>query len=210
MSDFPVYSKTGQGLISMRKLLPVIQFSHLLAAAKLESGGNAIDATAGNGNDTLFLINHLNKQSQLFVFDIQEHAIRQTKAKLMTHLSQSEFNKLSQRIHFFCTGHENMDQHVKEPIKVIMFNLGYLPGSASEVITKPYTTIKAIEKGLQLLEPNGLLSVIVYPGHDGGEEEALMVTQYIARLNSYEYGVIQYQNINKRKSPYLLAVEKKR
>lgn len=194
----------------MRKLLPVIQFSHMLVASKLQAGGNAIDATAGNGNDTLFLINHLSKSAKLYIFDIQEEAIRQTKNRLIEHLSQAEFNKLNQRLNFHCVGHEQMDQYVKDPVKAIMFNLGYLPGSPSKIITKPYTTLKAIEKSLQLLCVQGIISIILYPGHDGGEEEAEMVQHYVSRLNPYEYGVIQYNHINKSKSPYLIAVEKKR
>jgi len=194
----------------MRKVLPVIQFSHMLVAAKLEAGGNAIDATAGNGNDTLFLINHIGKNSKLFVFDIQEDAIQQTKNKLSESLSQADYNKLNQRLNFFCTSHEHIDQYVNEPVKVIMFNLGYLPGSLSGIITKPYTTLKAIKKGLQILLPQGLMSIVLYPGHEGGEEEAELVSSYLSSLNSYEYGVLQYKHINKKKSPFLIAVEKKR
>jgi hypothetical protein len=194
----------------MRKVLPVIQFSHMLVAAKLEAGGNAIDATAGNGNDTLFLINHLGKNSKLYVFDIQENAIQQTKNKLLENLTQADYNKLNQRLNFFCTSHEHIDQYVKEPVKVIMFNLGYLPGSLSGIITKPYTTLQAIKKGLQLLSSQGLMSIVLYPGHEGGEEEVELVTNYLSSLNSYEYGVLQYKNINKKKSPFLIAVEKKR
>ncbi|OEF96018.1 tRNA (mnm(5)s(2)U34)-methyltransferase [Desulfuribacillus alkaliarsenatis] len=194
----------------MRKLLPVIQFAHLLAASKLQSGGNAIDATAGNGNDTLFLINHLSKNSKLYIFDIQEDAIRQTKQRLHEHLTQADFNKLNQRLFFYCAGHQDMDMYVKEQVKVIMFNLGYLPGSQSKIITKPYTTLNALKKGLKLLLPNGLVSIILYPGHDGGQEEADLVTDYVSRLNTYEFGVIQYNNINKEKAPYLIAIEKKR
>ncbi len=194
----------------MKKLLPVIQFSHMLVAAKLESGGHAVDATAGNGNDTLFLINHLSKNDKLYVFDIQEQAIQQTRNKLMEYLSQADYNKLNQRISFICTGHENIDQHVRDPVKVIMFNLGYLPGANTNIITKPYTTIKAIEKGLQLLVPQGIISIVLYPGHEGGEEEAVLVSNYVARLDPYQYGVIQYKNINKKKSPYALIVEKRR
>ena len=194
----------------MKKLLPVIQFSHMLVAAKLASGGHAVDATAGNGNDTLFLINHLSKNAKLYVFDIQEKAIQQTRSKLMEYLSQAEYNKLNQRITFVCAGHENIDQYVRDPVKVVMFNLGYLPGANTNIITKPYTTIKSIEKSLELLAPQGLISIVLYPGHEGGEEEAILVSNYVARLNPYEYGVVQYKNINKKKSPYTILVEKKR
>ncbi|OEH84786.1 16S rRNA (cytosine(1402)-N(4))-methyltransferase [Desulfuribacillus stibiiarsenatis] len=194
----------------MRKLLPVIQFSHQLVATKLQSGGHAVDATAGNGNDSLFMLNHMKKNAHLYIFDIQEQALNNTKEKIIHKFGTQEIINANRKIHFLCTGHENLKRHVHSKVKVIMFNLGYLPGSDVSIITKPNTTLEAIESGLELLETSGLISVVLYPGHDGGDKEANLVSEYVTKLNSYDYGVILYKQMNKEKSPFFIGIEKKR
>lgn len=55
------------------------QFSHeMILSVNLEDG-IFIDATAGNGYDTLFLAQHIEKDSKILAFDIQESAILQTR-----------------------------------------------------------------------------------------------------------------------------------
>ena len=61
------------------------QFSHEMILSVNLEGGIFIDATAGNGHDTLFLEQHIEKGSKILAFDIQEQAILQTRQLLQNH-----------------------------------------------------------------------------------------------------------------------------
>ena len=81
-------------------------------------------------------------------------------------------------------GHENLDHYVTEPIRAAIFNLGYLPSADKSVITKPHTTLEAIEKILDRLEVGGRLAIMIYYGHDGGdmEKDAAKIKKKLASL----------------------------
>lgn len=142
----------------MNKLLPVIAFSHKIIAEKLKLDGSAVDATAGNGNDSLFLLKNLSKNSKLYIFDIQEEAIKNTREKLNIELKESKVKYKEDKIIYLNYGHECIKNYVIEKVRVLMFNLGYLPNSKSPIITRAETTLVAIRDGLDLLLPQGLIS----------------------------------------------------
>ena len=56
-------------------------------------------------------------------------------------------------------------------IRVVTFNLGYLPGGNKELITKPETTLSALIQAYDYLTEDGIISLIVYRGHPGGQDE---------------------------------------
>ena len=58
------------------------QFSHEMILSVNLGDGIFIDATAGNGHDTLFMAQHIEKGSKILAFDIQEKAILQTRQLL--------------------------------------------------------------------------------------------------------------------------------
>lgn len=193
----------------MNKLLPVIAFSHKIIAEKLKLDGSAVDATAGNGNDSLFLLKNLSKNSKLYIFDIQEEAIKNTREKLNIELKESKVKYKEDKIIYLNYGHECIKNYVTEKVRVLMFNLGYLPNSKSPIITRAETTLVAIRDGLDLLLPQGLISIVLYPRHEGGQEEADSVVSFVEGLNANEYNVIKYININKDKAPFLILIEKR-
>ena len=53
-------------------------------------------------------------------------------------------------------------------IRLVSFNLGYLPGGDKTIITESGTTLKALEVAKDILLPGGLISLVVYVGHPGG------------------------------------------
>jgi hypothetical protein len=83
----------------------------------------------------------------------------------------------------------------------IMFNLGYLPGSDKSVITLTETTLRALSVALDLLAPRGLLTLAVYPGHEGGAQEQQAITQWAAGLSPRHYEVQLLRPINRSASP---------
>lgn len=187
----------------MSKLLgSVVKQAHHLIAKIVRPGDLVIDATAGNGFDTAFLAGVVSPGGKVFAFDIQAEAIANTKKRL-------EAENLEKAVELYCLGHEELENILKSPVKAIMFNLGYLPKGDHAIITKPSTTIKAIQDGLRLLLPGGLMTVVLYPGHPGGEVEAETVVQFLESLDSSQYTVLKLDFINRRNNgPFLVAVEK--
>lgn len=153
---------------------------------RINPGDTVIDATAGNGYDTLFLASRVGHTGRVYAFDIQERAIQSTRARI-DKAGQSAQLVLIQ------DGHQNLLQHIPVEfhgsISAIMFNLGYLPGSDHQITTQATATLQALDMACELLAPDGLISVIAYTGHDNGRLEAERVTQWVNGLPVSNYTV---------------------
>lgn len=160
-------------------------------------GDTVVDATLGNGNDTLFLM-ELVPGGRVYSFDIQALAIENFK---MSHGDKENVCLIND-------GHENIDKYVKVKPKAVMFNLGYLPGGDENIITKSETTIEALYKSLQLLSPGGIISIVSYIGHRGGQKESEEVLRLVKGLSPKEFSVMETRFINVNNAPYLLIIEK--
>jgi len=186
----------------MNRTLRATRMAHLLLNEFLNKGQTVIDATAGNGYDTLFLAQTVGKQGKVYAFDIQEQALQETKKLL------EQRNCLEQVI-LIRDSHEKMDAYVEGSAAVIVYNLGYLPGGDKRITTTPKTTINSLKKGLELLAPGGIIQVTAYPGHPGGEEEARIVEEFLTALSCPPWHVLTYKRLNgTRSAPYLLLVHK--
>jgi len=145
----------------------------------LFEGSIAIDATAGNGHDTVFLAEKIGDAGHVFAFDIQHQAIENTLMRLQE-------LKLEQRVTLIEDSHEQLQNHIPASdqglMAVIMFNLGYLPGSDKNCITRTASTLRALNQAITLLGPNSALSIMLYPGHEGGEEETNAVLNWGSKL----------------------------
>jgi len=175
--------------------------SHDFISRLVNPGDMVIDATVGNGHDTLFLANLVGDTGKVYGFDIQEKAIEKATLLLSKH-------NLTDRVSLILDGHENMEKYVQHPVRVIMFNLGYLPGGEHEIITKKETTITAFKKSLSLLATDGLLSVVIYSGHQGGAEEKLAVEAFFKAIPKNELQVVKIQHLNRlESSPYVILAQ---
>jgi hypothetical protein len=102
-----------------------------------------------------------------------------------------------------------MAHHVAGQVQVVLFNLGYRPGGDRSIITRPDTTGAALEQSLQLLSRGGIVLVTVYPGHDGGQDEQLMVERWTAGLNQQAWHCWRMAQTNVGTfAPYLFLVMK--
>lgn len=172
----------------------------------LNEGDIVIDATLGNGFDAFFLASHIGESGHLYGFDVQEKAIQQSKQLLSNkHCGQS----------LFLHGHEHMGTMIpasnRGKIKAIMFNLGWLPGSDKRIITHTATTITALEQSIMFLMQGGKLSVMAYPGHDGGKAEAAHVIQWLSQTCAQSNGLLSFEKTelpHHPSAPILLQVEK--
>lgn len=169
----------------------------------IQKGDVVIDATMGNGYDTVYLGNLVGENGKVYAFDVQEEAIISTRKKVVR-------DNMEDRVELILDGHENLDKYVKENVSCIVFNLGYLPRAKHVIITKPDTTLEAIKKGLSILRPNGIMSIAAYIGHEGGLEEKDYICKYLDNLDQKEYNVLHMQFTNQiNNPPQLILVEKK-
>jgi SAM-dependent methyltransferase len=179
-----------------------VALAHLLLHSFVRSGDLAVDATCGNGHDTLLLARLVGTHGHVWGFDIQRQAVEESRRRA------SEAG-LESQVTFLQCGHEELTQHVAAPVQVVLFNLGYLPGGDRNVITRPETTGAALEQSLQLLAPGGVVLVTVYPGHCGGDEEQSIVERWSAGLPTRIYHSWRMRQTNvSPTAPYLLLVQK--
>lgn len=176
---------------------------HSILQDHIGEGDLAIDATVGNGHDTEFLAEAVGDMGHVYGFDIQDMAIEATGRKL------NERN-LGHRVTLIKDSHAKVKDYVKAPVKLAMFNLGYLPKGDKEIITKPTSTIGAIEGILDLMGEESVMAIVAYYGHVGGMEEKDAVRAYIQGLEHRQYDVIsiQYEN-RKNNAPIIYLVRKK-
>ena len=141
---------------------------------------------------------------RVYAFDVQPAALEATRSRLAEegYAGQAEL---------FLLGHEHMREAVGEPVKAIVFNLGWLPGGDHRITTLTATTLPAIQQALALLMPMGVLVICVYPGHPEGEREQEMVTRLLSSLSPREYNVLMQQFLNAGAgAPLCFAVQKQR
>lgn len=153
-------------------------------------GDTVVDATAGNGHDTVFLARLAGPSGQVHAFDVQEEAIKATRERL------EKEGLLTPAVHLHLASHDRLAERVGGPVKAIVFNLGYLPGGDKKIVTRTECTLAALEQAAALIAPNGLLSVMCYPGHAGGKEEAEAVEALLSRLPHHSWRTGKYQLLN--------------
>lgn len=109
-----------------------------------------------------------------------------------------------QQVEFVLDGHEHMAQYAEAgTVDCIVFNLGYLPGGDHAIATKADTTIAALEQGLELLKPLGIISLAIYHGGDTGFAERDAVLQWLKQLDHKQYTVLVIDFYNRPNYPPL-------
>ena len=166
----------------------------------VKEGDICIDATAGNGNDTLALCQLVGESGKVFAFDIQEQAVVNTKKRLADH-------GMEQRAEVLLESHINMNQYVQaDSVSCITFNFGYLPGGDHNLATKKESSIAAIHEGLRLLKKGGMMSLCIYSGGDSGFEERDAILEELKQLDGKRYLVILSQYYNRPNNPPIPAM----
>ena len=168
----------------------------------LGEGDTAVDFTMGNGNDTLFLSRTVGETGRVYAFDIQPLALESTERLLKNESAPENYTLI-------CASHHRVKEFVGGPIKAGMFNLGYLPGSGQKAVTTMReTTMPAVEAAIDLLAPDGVLIVAIYPGHEEGALEGEMLREYFKTLSKYRICPSEFRILNSPTSPYFFLVEK--
>ena len=168
----------------------------------LGEGEVAVDFTMGNGNDTLFLSRTVGATGRVYAFDIQEAAINSTRERLEAENAPKNYTLI-------CASHHRVREFVREPIKAGVFNLGYLPGSGKKALTTMReTTMAAVEAAIDMLLPDGVIIVAVYPGHEEGELEGEMLREYFKTTSRFKICPSEFRILNSPTSPYFFLIEK--
>ncbi len=162
-----------------------------------ESNTNIIDATCGNGNDSLYLASKY-PSSKIVGFDIQEQAINNSIEKCSAHTNTK----------FVLDSHANVDKYVTDNVSLAIFNLGYLPRADRNITTKADSTILCIEKILKMLNPGGAIILTMYRGETNVLETA-EVLKFVKTINKDFYIVSMYDLINLNGNPFNVIIERK-
>ncbi|MCC2685051.1 MAG: ytqB [Paenibacillaceae bacterium] len=187
----------------------VLNVAQSFVAEYVQPGDCVVDATMGNGIDTVFLARLVGAGGTVFGFDVQEEALARTRERIARELGAEsvEVTVAGAEMRLHLVDHAQMASMIGDEyrgrIAAVMFNLGYLPRAPHEWITRPESTMPALESSLALLKTGGIISIVAYPGHEGGDLEAEAVERWASGLPHERYQVGTYRYLNQRKSPPL-------
>ncbi len=184
-----------------------LDLAHNYWGKLIQPGDIVIDATCGNGQDTLVLA-HLALSSpigQVYACDIQSKAIELSRHYLTLHLTTQQLNQ----VQFILGCHSTFPQSIlPETVKLIAYNLGYLPGGNKQQTTLTATTLQSICQAQKLLMPGGAISLTCYPGHSEGALEEDAVLAYAASLPPQQWNCCHHRWLNRQRAPSLLLLQK--
>ena len=168
----------------------------------VREGDVVVDATMGNGKDTLFLCGLVGKSGHVYAFDVQAEAVARTRERIAE-------AGCAARTTLLLAGHETMAEHVAGPVQAVMFNLGWLPGAEHAVTTRTETTLTAVRAAAELIAPGGIVTVCVYPGHEEGTRELEALRQFTAGLDVRRFNVLHHSFVNaSAQTPQLFLIQK--
>jgi predicted methyltransferase len=171
-------------LNQMTRPLSLPQQAHAILQTHLANGDRVIDATVGNGHDSLFLAQQIAPTGLVYSFDIQTAAIAATQQRLMA-------AGLLDSVRLIHASHAQMTDFIPAQqqgnIKAIMFNLGYLPRGDKSIMTQTDSTLLALAAATELLAPDGIMTILAYPGHAGGDSETEHVASWCAQRSTENF-----------------------
>lgn len=155
----------------------------------------AVDMTAGNGNDSKFILENL-KPETLYAFDIQKEAMDNTLDLLGD----------TQNFKFILDSHENIEKYIQDKVDLVVYNLGYLPRGDKNITTHWESTVKSLEKVMELLSEDGKIIMTIYPGHLEGKKESDELANFFENLDPKEFTVLTLKYKNKPNNPPYVCV----
>ncbi|WP_125115809.1 tRNA (mnm(5)s(2)U34)-methyltransferase [Agathobaculum sp. Marseille-P7918] len=168
---------------------------HDFLRRQVKPGAFCIDATAGKGRDTALLCRLVGPEGRVLAFDVQQDAVDQTRALLDAEGLTAEV---------VLDSHANMARYAApESVDCIVFNFGRLPGGDPKIFTTASSSIPAIDAGLTLLRPGGVMALALYYGKENGYDEKNAVLQHLKSLNDRSFTVLACDWLNRKHDPPL-------
>lgn len=168
---------------------------HDFLRRQIKPGAFCIDATAGKGRDTALLCRLAGAEGRVLAFDIQPDAVEQTRALLNAERLTAEV---------VLDSHANMARYaVPASVDCIVFNFGRLPGGDPKIFTTAETSLPAIDAGLSLLKPGGVMALALYYGKENGYDEKNAILQHLRSLDDRTFTVLACDWLNRKHDPPL-------
>jgi len=183
-------------------MIDLLQLQKQFILTHLDKGGDACDFTMGNGHDTEFLSKTVGESGHVWAFDIQSSAVESTEKNLKAAGCPENYTLI-------CDSHHLAAKYVDKKINAGMFNLGWLPGGDHSITTLRETTLPALKSAIEMLAPDGVITLAVYPGHEEGDLEGKMVEEYLETLIRWKHCATKIKIINSPTSPYFFIIESK-
>jgi len=166
-------------------------------------GDTIIDATCGNGHDTLVLCKL--DADAVYGIDLQQSAVNNTNQLLKQNLSPQQLSRVKILLH----SHACFPAEIPEnSVRLIVYNLGYLPGGNKNITTMVETTLASLEAARKLLLPGGAISITCYPGHEEGQKEKNAIIDYASKLSPQVWNCFEFSSLNRKQAPSLLLLQK--
>ena len=125
-------------------MIRITELAQQQIAQVLREGDVAVDATAGNGLDTLFLARLVGSRGHVYAFDIQQAALQKTAALLNR-------NGLVQRVTLIHAGHETMAAQISGPVAAdaiwVIFGGDHSIATRHEAPGRPRSLFGAVASG---------------------------------------------------------------
>lgn len=170
------------------------RLAQMILKRQIKSGDTVIDATCGTGQDTLFLAQMVGPSGRVLGFDIQSRALDSTREILAKH------NCLEQ-VSLIHDNHANLPAYIHSGVSAGMFNLGYLPGGDHSIKTNSPDTLQGVNSLLEVLIKGGVLTVVSYLGHEGGQAENADLRNLLSGLPQKQFEVTAVDFINQLNYP---------
>lgn len=196
------------------QLARMTDWARVWISGVLQLGDMAVDLTAGNGHDTAFLCRMVGAPGRVVAFDIQHQALQRTAERLQEQGTRvtwaaSEGPPAAPGALLVAACHSRLERYVEGPVRAVMANLGYCPGGDHALVTRTDTSCAALRAALERLLPGGRITVVLYPGHAGGAEEAAAVRELFSTLDAGEWQVMELAAVNRWAAPHLLLAARK-
>ncbi|KAH7557840.1 hypothetical protein JRO89_XS11G0227600 [Xanthoceras sorbifolium] len=197
-------------LVPRSYIAEAVYCTHRVWKHVVRKGDIVVDATCGNGYDTLAMLKLVADESGtgcVYGLDVQGEALDNTSSLLDETVNRAE----KQLVKLFNICHSKIEEVVPKDtsVRLVAFNLGYLPGGDKTVITKSETTLMALEAAERILIQGGLISMVVYVGHPGGREELETVEAFASRLSVDNWICCKFQMLNRPLAPVLVFLFKR-
>lgn len=164
--------------------LTAVRLVHKLLSGMVAPGGLYLDATCGNGHDTLFLCGLAGPQGRVIGLDIQPAAVHATNA-LLAREGMEQIGRAVQ------ADHRDLARFAPPgSADCVMFNFGWLPGASHQVHSQADNSLRALQAGLDALKPGGVLSAVLYSGKVIGDSEKRAALDFFRSLPLTRYTVL--------------------
>lgn len=182
------FSPTGEADGSWQRVrspdMTAVELCHRFLENTLPAGGTFLDATCGNGHDTLFLCRKASPNGRVLAMDIQPSAVEATNRLLAEHGLQGVGRAI-------VCDHRDLG-HLVPPgtLDAAVFNFGWLPGADHAVHSAAESTLPALQAALDALKPGGVLTAVLYSGKVIGDGEKQAVLEFFRALPLTKYTVL--------------------